>query len=305
MRSPIDPAVSVRIGINPITWSNDDLPALGAHIPLSRCLAEGKRAGYAGFELGHKFPRAVEPLRAALAAHRLSLVSGWFSGALAGISVAEEIARIEPHLQLLTAMRCQVLVYCDTSAAVHGEHGVPLAQRPQLTQAQWPAFCARLNRLAAHCLSRGVQLAYHHHMGSIVETTQDIARLLDHTGPELGLALDTGHLDFAGGDPVALYRQYKDRVVHIHLKDTRKAIVQDAKNRNLSFLQAVLNGAFTVPGDGDLDYPSLFAELGRAGYRGWLVVEAEQDPAIAPPLRYASLGAKHVKQLCASHGLEV
>ena len=297
--------MSVRIGINPITWSNDDLPALGGQIPLARCLAEGKRAGYAGFELGNKFPREIGPLRAALAPQGLSLVSGWFSGALATLSVAEEIARLGPHLALLEAMRCEVLVYCDTSAAIHGDLSAPLSRRPLLTDAQWPPFCDKLNRLAAHCLGQGVQLAYHHHMGSIVQTEEDIHRLLDHTGPELGLVLDTGHLAFAGGDPSALYRRYGDRVKHIHLKDTREAIVRDAKNRDLSFLQAVLNGAFTVPGDGGLDYPGLFAELGRAAYRGWLVVEAEQDPVIAPPLHYARLGARHVAQLCAAHGLEV
>lgn len=295
--------MSVRIGVNPITWSNDDLTSLGREISLDECLSQGKAAGYSGFELGHKFPRNSDALATVLAEHDLSLVSGWFSGAVAEITVAEEIKRIQPHLELLKSCGATVMVYCDTTGAIHCDFDQPLSHRPVLSVAQWAAFCDRLNEVAHYCYNQGVQLAYHHHMGSIVQTSEEIERLMDGTDDVLGLLLDTGHLTYAGGDPVAILQKYVHRVCHVHCKDIRPTMMADAHNRNLSFLQAVLNGVFTVPGDGCVDYPSVFSLLAEAKYSGWLVVEAEQDPCVAPPLKYAAMGAEYLRDQCKTHNL--
>ena len=289
--------MTIRIGINPLTWTNDDLPSLGADTPLSQCLTEGKAAGYAGFELGNKFPRESSKLNEVLKNHDLSLVSGWFSGNLLTQSVEEEITAIEDHLQLLKRGGATVMVYCEVTGCIHGEQNTPLAQRPVLDKNEWAAFGKRLTIVANYCLSQGVQLAYRHHMGTVVETPEDIDQLMAHTGNSLGLLLDTGHLIYAGGDPLHTLKKYGDRIIHVHLKDIRKSVLKDAKNRNLSFLNSVLNGVFTVPGDGDIDYLSFFILLREIQYKGWLVVEAEQDPAIAHPFTFAKLGFKNIQFL--------
>lgn len=297
--------MTVRIGINPLTWTNDDLPALGAETPLEVCLAEGKQAGFSGFELGNKFPREPEALAKVLDAHQLSLVSGWFSGQLLSRSLEEEIEAITPHLNLLKSQGANVMVYCEVYNCIHGQQQTPLNRRPTLADDQWENWGEQLSLLAKHCLKEGVRLAYHHHMGTVVETEQDIDRLMACTSAELGLLLDTGHLTYAGGDVMAVQQRYQDRICHVHCKDVRADVLADARNRNLSFLDAVLNGVFTVPGDGSVDYPRLFDALKASDYQGWLVVEAEQDPAIAHPLTYATLGADNLKALCQQSGLVI
>ncbi len=295
--------MSVQIGINPLTWSNDDLPSLGADTSLASCLAEGKQAGFSGFELGGKFPREADVLGPLLQEHSLSLVSGWFSGELLKRSVEQEIEAITPHLELLRSLGAKVLVYCEVSHCIHGQRDAPLLQRPVMSDAQWSDFLSKLNVLSAHCKAEGVQIAYHHHMGTVVQSEADIDRLMAGTDDNTGLLLDSGHLTFAGGDPQAVLERHLDRVVHVHCKDIRREILQDALNRNRSFLDSVLAGVFTVPGDGCVDYLGLFRTLAEHNYSGWLVVEAEQDPAIAHPLTYATLGADNLKKLCAESGL--
>jgi len=295
--------MTIRVGINPLTWTNDDLPSLGANTPLTQCLSEGKQAGYVGFELGNKFPRESEQLNRVLDSHQLALVSGWYSGKLLEHSVEAEIAAIEAHLQLLKQCGATVMVYCEVTGCIHGAQNTPLSQRPTLEQSAWADYGKRLTQVADYCLSQGVQLAYHHHMGTIVETPQEINLLMENTGDALGLLLDTGHLTYAGGDPISEYIKHHQRIIHVHVKDVRKDILKAAKNRNLSFLNAVLNGVFTVPGDGDVDYLSLFIALKEHNYNGWLVVEAEQDPAIAHPLTYAKLGFDNINAFANKAGL--
>lgn len=297
--------MTVRIGINPLTWTNDDLPSLGANTPLEQCLSEGRQAGYAGFELGNKFPRQSDALNAVLTRHNLALVSGWFSGQLLSRSVEDEIAAIEEHLQLLKKGGATVMVYCEITGCVHGEQKIPVSKRPTLEQTAWQGFGQKLTQVADYCLSQGVQLAYHHHMGTVVETEQEIDWLMQYSGPSLGLLLDTGHLTYAGGDPLAVAHRYAGRIIHVHAKDIRSHILKDAKNRDLSFLDAVLNGVFTVPGDGDVDYLPIFERLRQQNYAGWIVVEAEQDPAVAHPLTYAKLGFKNLQRLVTQAGLEL
>jgi len=297
--------MTVRLGINPLTWTNDDLPALGGDTLLEQCLSEGKQAGFSGFELGHKFPRQPEVLGPILARHGLKLVSGWYSAELLSLSVEEEIEAIRPHLTLLKELDARAMVLCEVTGCVHGRRDTPLSHSPRMSEAQWQQFSERLTRLGDYCLGEGVQIAYHHHMGTVVETEADIDRLMEMTGPSVGLLLDTGHLTYAGGDPLAVQRRHAGRINHVHCKDIRASVFDDARNRNLSFLDAVLNGVFTVPGDGCVDYATLFKGLKQADYQGWLVVEAEQDPAVADPLTYATLGHDNLVRLCAEAGLEV
>ena len=295
--------MTIRIGINPLTWTNDDLPSLGADTPLKTCLSEGKQAGFSGFELGNKFPRQAEVLGPILEQHELKLVSGWFSGQLLERSVEEEIEAIQDHLNLLKTLGATAMVYCEVGGCIHGAQDTPLSQRPVMPEDQWPEFGKKLSTVAEYCLAQGVQLAFHHHMGTVVQSEQDIDKLMEHTSDALGLLLDTGHLTYAGGDAIAVQKRHAKRINHVHCKDVRKNVLEDALNRNLSFLDSVLNGVFTVPGDGSIDYATLFDGLKASDYKGWLVVEAEQDPAIANPLEYATLGANNLKKLCADAGI--
>lgn len=287
----------VRIGINPLSWMNDDLPSLGGETPLEVALTEGRRIGYEGFELGNKFPREPQALKALLAQYDLALVSGWYSGQLARRSVEEEIAAVGPHLELLAKNGATAMVYGEVADTIQGAPK-PLYQRPRFfSAAQWDAYAERVDAFARYTLSHGVRVAYHHHMGAYVETPADVENLMARTSDAVGLLFDTGHITFAGGDPIAVLDKYIDRVCHVHCKDVRPAVVKLARNRNWSFLDAVLAGAFTVPGDGAVDFASVIDRLKRHGYRGWLVVEAEQDPVVAPSYAYAEKGYRTLRTL--------
>ena len=287
----------VRIGINPLSWMNDDLPSLGGETPLEVALTEGRAIGYDGFELGNKFPREPEALKALLAQYDLALVSGWYSGRLARRSVEEEIASVDAHLELLARNGSTVMVYGEVADSIQGAPQ-PLYQRPRFfSDAQWDAYAARLDEFARYTLSRGVRLAYHHHMGAYVETPADVDNLMSRTSDAVGLLFDAGHITFAGGVPVTVLDKHIGRVCHVHCKDVRPAVMKLARNRNWSFLDAVIAGAFTVPGDGTVDFPAIIERLKRHGYRGWLVVEAEQDPVIAPSYAYAEKGYLTLRSL--------
>jgi len=282
--------MSVRLGISPIGWSNDDLPELGGDIPLDICLAEAREAGFEGIELGHKFPRDPALLQPLLAHQRLRLISGWYSGRLLERSVAEELEAIEPHRALLAAMGCEVLVYAETSGGIAGDRTRPLSSRPSLPDVGWSDFGIRLTELADRLAEQGILLAYHHHMGTVVETAAEIDRLMATTGGSVGLLLDTGHLAFAGADPADIAWRHRLRINHVHCKGVQPGMLARARAADESFLDAVLTGAFTVPGDGTIDFAAVLSALRAANYHGWLVVEAEQDPAKAPPLVYARHG---------------
>lgn len=295
--------MSIRIGINPITWSNDDLPELGGETPLETCLAETHEAGYAGIELGNKFPRESTALRPILDRHGLALVSGWYSGRLLERTAAEEIRAVEAHLRLLSDMGCSVMVFAETTGSVAGARGTPVTRRPRLTDAQWPGFAERLTSVADHLAKRGVRMAYHHHMGTVVETEAEIDRLMASTGGSVGLLLDTGHLTYAGADPSAVAKRHIARIDHVHCKDVRPAVLAAMRKGDRSFLDAVVEGVFTVPGDGAVDFRAVLDVLKAARYRGWLVVEAEQDPAKAHPLTYARMGFRNLSDAAHAAGL--
>jgi inosose dehydratase len=293
--------LAVRIGANPIGWSNDDLRSLGGATPLETCLAEAKEAGFAGMELGHKFPREAGALREVLERFGLDLVSGWYSAELLRRSPEAEMKALRPHLDLLKVMGCNVLILAETSNAIHGERGTPLDQRPVLTPEEWRELGRRLTAVADAVAREQLRLAYHHHMGTVVQSEADIDALMAATGPSVHLLLDTGHATFAGADPAALARRHRGRIAHFHAKDVRAEAMARARAERLSFLDAVIAGVFTVPGDGCVDFPAVLSEL--AGYSGWAVVEAEQDPERAHPLTYAKLGYAHLRRCLAEAGL--
>lgn len=297
----------IRYGTNPIAWSNDDDRTLGAEIPLERCLREAGEIGFDGIENGHKFPWDPAELRAALEPHGLAFVSAWWSMDLLSRSVEEEIAAIGPHLERLKAMGCAVCIACETSNAIHGNARAPLSTKPVIgTEAEWEAFGARVEAVAKHCEARGVPLVYHHHVGTVVETPEELDRLMAATGPATRLLFDTGHCLLGGGDPAEVLARHAGRVAHLHAKNIRPAVMRAAREEDLSFLQAVRRGVFTVPGDeeGGVDFPTVLRIAAEHGYDGWLVIEAEQDPAEREPRRYQDLGLRSLRAMAAKAGLK-
>jgi inosose dehydratase len=279
----------VRIGINPLTWTNDDLPELGEANSLETCLKEAKLAGYEGVELGRKFPRDAKVLGPILKPHGLSLVSGWYSARLLERSVEDEIKAMQSHAALLRSLGAKVMVFCEVSRCVHGERKIPLSRRPKLAEKEWKQFSERLDAVAAELDQQGLKMAYHHHMGTVIQSEEEVDRMMGSTN-SVGLLLDSGHLTFAGGDPMRALKRHAKRIVHVHCKDIRKDKLAAARKQDMSFLDAVLGDVFAVPGDGSIDFDPLLAELAKHDYQGWLVVEADQDPAKAHPLTHARIG---------------
>lgn len=290
--------MAVRIGANPIGWSNDDMRELGGQIPLEQCLSEAKQAGFEGMELGHKFPREPAALRKVLSAHGLDLISGWYSAELLRRTAKQEIDHLRSHLDLLKALGAKVLVLAETTDT---RHDLPQSKRPVLKANQWAEFGRRLTEVADLALVEGVRLVYHHHMGTVVQSQADIDAVMAATGPSFHLLLDTGHATWGGVDPAALARCYAKRISHVHCKDVRKAVMEQSVREDWSFHKSVLEGIYTVPGDGVVDFVAVLKEL--PGYLGWLVVEAEQDPKKAHPLTYAKMGYANLRRFAAAAGL--
>jgi inosose dehydratase len=305
---------NVHIGINPIGWMNDDLPELGGDTPLETALAEGKEIGYTGFELGNKFPKEGPALQAKLAQFGLACVSGWYSGFLAEVAdgqsnaqaVDAELERCHAHMAKLQFNGAKVVVYGECAGTVQGQIDTPMARRPRFSsEAQWLGYAERLNAFGAQLLKRyQIKLAYHHHMGAYVESPEDVDTLMRLTDADkVFLLFDTGHAYFGGvANPNDLLKKHVKRVVHVHCKDVRTAVIDKARNERWSFLTGVLNGVFTVPGDGSINYSEIFDTLYSAGYEGWLVVEAEQDPAVAPSYAYAKKGFETLQSLVRQKG---
>jgi inosose dehydratase len=279
----------VRIGINPLTWTNDDLPELGEQNSLETCLSEAKLAGYDGVELGRKFPRDAKTLGPILKKHDLNLVSGWYSARLLERSAEDEISAMRPHQDLLKALGANAMVFAEVSRCVHGDRSIPLSRRPRMQEKEWKPFCERLDAVARHLEKQGMKMAYHHHMGTVIESEEELDRMMDSTSA-VGLLLDTGHLTFAGGEPMRALKRHAKRIVHVHCKDIRQEKLARARKSDLSFLDAVLGDVFAVPGDGSIDFGPLLQGLAASGYTGSHVVEADQDPAKAHPLTHARIG---------------
>jgi inosose dehydratase len=280
----------IRLGIAPIGWSNDDLPELGGEISLEQCLREAREAGYSGVEKGGKFPLDPNALGPILEAHGLALVSGWFSGELREGSIEREKRRIARQLALYQALNVPVMVYAETTGTVQGDLDTPVASRPRMPEDEFKSYGDKLTELAEWLRAEGCPMTFHHHMGTVVETEREIALLMARTGDGVGLLLDTGHLHFAGGDVLATARRHGRRINHVHCKDIRADVLARLRAENWSFLKGVVEGVFTVPGDGSIDFGAIAQVLAETGYSGWVVVEAEQDPKKANPLSMARTG---------------
>ena len=291
----------IRIGANPIGWSNDDMPELGGTTPLEQCLKEAREIGFDGMELGNKFPREATALKAVLEPFGLACVSGWYSGKLLTRDVDAEMRAMRPHLDLLKGVGATVLIYAETSGDVHGDRSQPLSRRPLVDDEDWPGFGRRVTALAERTLAEGVRLVFHHHMGTAVQSEADIHALMGSTGDAMHLLLDTGHAVWGGADPAGLARRYRARIGHVHAKDVRREIMEFSNRENWSFLDAVVAGVYTVPGDGMVDFPAVLREL--RGYGGWVVVEAEQDPEKANPYTYAKMGYDNLTRYLSEAGL--
>lgn len=297
--------MTVKIGISPIAWQNDDLPDLTAAYTMEQALRESREIGYTGVERGQRMPHDTDGLRAYLEANDIALCGGWCSGNMLVHDLAAEQAAIRQQVEQFVALGSPCIVYAECSNTVQGVMDVPVNNRPRLTRDEVRAYAARLSDLAKWSADLGMPMAYHHHMGSIIEAEDDVNWLMEGSTPDLHLCFDTGHLLFGGGDVMRTLNRWGDRVHHVHFKDIRPDVVAEVRANDRSFLEAVIAGAFTVPGDGCIDFQAVATELKRIAYHGWIVVEAEQDPAKANPYDYSKAGYAHILSVCAAAGLTI
>lgn len=297
--------MSVKIGISPIAWQNDDLPDLTADFTMEQALQDARKIGYTGVERGQRMPHDTEGLRRYLDTNELALSGGWCSGHLLVNDVAAEIAAIRQQVEQFVALGAPCIVYAECSNTVQGDRNTPVNARPKLGRDDIRAYGRKLSEIAKWTADQGMALAYHHHMGSIIEAEDDVDWLMDSSSPEVTLCFDTGHLLFGGGDIMATLNRWAERVHHVHFKDIRPEVVSDVRANDRSFLDAVIAGAFTVPGDGCIDFQEVANLLKAMDYSGWIVVEAEQDPAKAPPYEYSKMGFDHIVDVCTKTGLSI
>jgi inosose dehydratase len=287
----------IRLAIAPIAWTNDDMPELGGEIPFEQCISEMALAGYEGSEVGNKYPRDPEKLNKALKLRGLTICNAWFSSFLTTKPLAEVEKDFIQQCDFLYAVGARVIGAAEQGHSIQGKPLPIFDAKPRFTEEEWKRLTDGLNHLGALAKKKGMQLVYHHHMGTGVQTTEEIDRLMEMTDPDLvGLLYDTGHLVFSGEDHLAVLHKYLTRIKHVHLKNVRFEVMERAKKEKWSFLQAVRNGVFTVPGEGGLDFVPVFDALKQGGYKGWWVVEAEQDPAKANPLEYALIARRYIKE---------
>lgn len=291
--------MTIRLGANPIGWSNDDLKEIGGDTPLETCLAEAREAGFEGMELGNKFPTEPNALKAKLGEFGMVFVGGWYSTELLRRSAKEEFEASKAHRAMTKGSGAHVVIAAETSNTIHGNRAAPLSRRPRMAKDDWAGYGARMTEFAQRLADEGLKLCYHHHMGTIVQSEQDIDAFMAATKAPANLLLDTGHATWGGSDPAALARRYRERIGHVHCKDVREAKMKQADAADLSFLDAIIGqggelGVYTVPGDGMIDYVAVFREL--RGYSGWVILEAEQDPKKAPSLPYAKKGVAHLRK---------
>jgi len=297
--------MTIQIGISPIAWQNDDLPDLTAAYSMEQALEESREIGYTGVERGQRMPKDTDGLKAYLDKYDISLCGGWCSGSTLVNDFDDEVAAIMAQVQQFKALNAPCIVYAECSNTIQGDQGVPVNDRPTLSRDEVRAYAVKLSEVAKWSTDQGMPFAYHHHMGSIIESEDDVNWLMEYSDPSaLKLCFDTGHLLFGGGDVLATLDRWGDRVHHVHFKDIRPDVVKDVRDNRRSFLDAVIGGAFTVPGDGCIDFHAVGKALKGMNYSGWIVVEAEQDPAKAPPKEYSQMGFDHIKDVLTANGLE-
>jgi inosose dehydratase len=289
---------TVKLGIAPIGWTNDDMPELGKENSFEQCISEMALAGFTGTEVGNKFPKDIKVLKKALSLRGLEIASAWFSAFTTTKPLQDTVEQFIKHRDFLHEMGANVIVVSEQGHSIQGLKDVPLFDfKPTFNKENWERLVEGLHTLGALAKEKNMKLVYHHHMGTGIQTTEEIENLMRMTDPELVYLLyDTGHLVFSGEDPIYILENYIDRIKHVHLKDVRHEIVQKVKDQKLSFLQAVIEGVFTVPGDGCINFESIFKILSKNNYEGWLVVEAEQDPSKANPFEYALKARNYIRE---------
>lgn len=288
----------VKIGICPIGWTNDDMPDLGKENTFQQAVSEMALAGYDGTEIGNKYPKDVKTLKKALDLRKLQIASAWFSAFLISKPFEETKKAFIAHRDFLHAMGAKVIVVSEQSYSIQGKMEVPIFEgKYHMNEEEWKKLADGLNKLGELAKEKDMKIVYHHHMGTVVQTSAEIDKLMDMTDENLVYLLyDTGHLVYSGEDPIAIAKKYGKRIKHVHLKDVRPEMKKKVKEEKLSFLKGVRLGAFTVPGDGCIDFEPIFKVLADSNYEGWMLIEAEQDPAIANPLEYAIKGREYIRK---------
>lgn len=297
----------ILFGTNPIAWSNDDDWSIGDHISLEQCLEDTRKIGFDGIEKGHKMPDDGAALKEKLGEFDLRFAAGWFSTNILTRNIADEVAALRAWIAFTKAAGGSHINACECSNTVHGNDKVAVNARPIISDAEWDRFSKGYEELSRIAAEEGVAMGYHHHMGTIIESEADIRRFMQMAGPHTRLLLDTGHAWFGGADPAAIAREFMDRVTHIHCKNVRPQYAAEVRDQDLSFLEGVRRGAFTVPGDpeGVVDFEPVLKAAADAGYQGWIVIEAEQDSAVRDPYHYQSMGLTALKDMAAKAGLRM
>ena len=289
----------VKLGIAPIAWTNDDMPDLGKENTFEQCVSEMALAGFTGSEVGNKYPKDPEVLKKALELRGVEICNQWFSSFLNTKPFEEVEKEVRAQLAFLKAMGAKVIGASEQSYSVQGQLDTPIfGHKYEMNDQEWDTFCTGMNKLGKIAKEEyGIALTFHHHMGTVVQSLAEVDRMMENTDPEyVSLLFDTGHFTYCGEDPLEVVKKYVHRIKHVHLKDIRPEVVEQVKKENMSFLAGVRAGAFTIPGDGCINYDPIFKVLEEAGYEGYMVVEAEQDPAKANPLEYAIRARKFIAE---------
>jgi inosose dehydratase len=297
--------MKARLGIAPIAWWNDDLAEISSDISLEGCLAEASQAGFTGMETGRRFPLDAKVLQPILDRYGMSVCGGWFSGLLLEGDIEAEKDRIAEQIELFKAVKAPCIVYGETAGTIQGDRNAPLSTKRKLTEEQIHDYGRKMTAFAEWCADQGMPISYHHHMAAPIETEEEVDLLMKHSGQGLPLLYDAGHMAFAGGDVLRFIDKHHTRISHVHTKDVRLPVINALDRSKDSFLDAVIKGAFTVPGDGSLDFDAIVKRLASYGYEGWFVVEAEQDPIANPPLEMARVGHKELLRVMAAAGYDV
>jgi len=297
--------MKARLGIAPIAWWNDDLAELSDDVSLEECLRQASAAGFTGMETGRRFPLDPNELGPILRKYGISVCGGWFSGLLLDGDIEREKDRIAAQMALFKAMQAPCIVYGETARTIQGDRSKPLSLKPKLNEDEIKVYARKMTAFGEWCAGQGMPLAYHHHMAAAIETEPELDLFMKHSGPGIPLLYDSGHMAFAGGDVLRVIDKHHKRISHVHTKDVRLDVIARLDRTRDSFLDAVVKGAFTVPGDGSLDFEAIVKKLAGYGYEGWFVVEAEQDPVQAPPLQMAKKGHKELLRVMAAAGYTV
>ena len=297
--------MSIKLGVAPIAWSNDDMPELGGETTLEQCLHEASKAGFTGIESGGKFPKNSAELIPKLNKENLSLCSGWYGAQLLVNTAKDEFSLMKDQLQLFKDCKSPCMVFAEITNSVQGDPNTPLSKRPKLSKDDWNKLVLRINEISKMMIDENMPLAYHHHMGTVIETEDETSRLMESTIDSVKLLIDTGHMLFAQGNSIKLVNKFSEKLIHVHCKDIRKDILDKSLKNDSTFRQAFLDGAFTVPGDGCIDYKPFLKVLKDKNYSGWLVVEAEQDPSKANPFEYAKIGYNYLNKTAKECGFEI